>query len=66
MKPVSDPYPAPNGRPFQTHSLQIILLGPFTYEPKVILGSLKIVSLQLAPSVGKAYALAQMAVESTL
>ena len=25
---------------FQVHSLQIILLGPFTYEPNVILGSL--------------------------
>ena len=46
MKPGPDRCPAPKGRPFQTHSLQIILFGPFTYEPNVILGSLKIVSLQ--------------------
>ena len=32
--------------PFQTHSLQIILFGPFTYEPKDNPGPLKIVSLQ--------------------
>ena len=66
MKPGPDRCPAPKGRPFQTHSLPIILFGPFTYEPNVILGLLKIVSLQLAPSVGRAHALAQMAVESTL
>ena len=40
-----DRYPATKGRPFQTHSLQIILFGPITYEPNVNLGSLKIVSL---------------------
>ena len=28
------------GHAFQTHSLQIIFLGPFTYEPNVILGPL--------------------------
>ena len=28
------------GPAFQAHSLQIILLGPFTYELNVILGSL--------------------------
>ena len=66
MKPGPDRYPVPKGRPFQTHSLQIILFGPFTYEPNVILGLLKIVSLQLAPSVGKACALAQVAMESCL
>ena len=27
------------GPAFQAHSLQITLLGPFTYEPNVILGS---------------------------
>ena len=43
-----------------------MLFGPFTYEPNVILGSLEIVSLQLAPSVGKACVLAQVAVESSL
>ena len=66
MKSGSNPNPAPKGRPFQTHSLQIVLFGPFTYEPNVILGSLKIVSLQLAPSVGTACALAQVAVGLTL
>ena len=48
---------------FQAHSLQIILLGPFAYDPNVIHESLQIVSLQLASSVGKACALAQVAVE---
>ena len=38
----------------------------FTHEPNVILESMRIVSLQLASSVGKACALAQVAVESTL
>ena len=66
MKLGPDPCPAPKGMPFQSHSLQIVLFGPFTYEPKVIPGPLKIVSLQLAPSVGKACALARVAVESTL
>ena len=28
------------GHAFQAHSLQIILLGPFAYEPNVILGQL--------------------------
>ena len=60
------PLTCAQGPAFQAHSLQIILLGPFTYEPNVILGSLKIVSLQLAPSVGKACALAQVAVELSL
>ena len=54
------------GHAFHTHSLQIILLGPFVYEPNVIHGPLHIVSLQLAPSVGKACTLAQVAVESSL
>ena len=35
------------GHVFQAHSLQIILLGPFAYEPNVIHGSLQIVSPQL-------------------
>ena len=35
------------GHAFQAHSLQIILLGPFAYEPNVIHGSLQIVSLHL-------------------
>ena len=41
------------GHAFQAHSLQIILLGPFAYELNVIHGLLQIVSLQLAPFVGK-------------
>ena len=44
---------------FQAHALQIILSGSSTCEPNIILGSLQIESLQLAPSVGKACALAQ-------
>ena len=32
---------------FQAHSLQIILLGPFVYEPNVMHGLLHIVSLHL-------------------
>ena len=43
---------------FQTHALQIVLFGSFTYESTIMCGSLQIVSLQLAPSVGKACALA--------
>ena len=54
------------GHAFQAHSLQIILLGSFAYEPNVIHGSIQIVPLQLAPSVGKACALAQVAVELSL
>ena len=36
------------GHAFQAHSLQIILLGPFAYDPNVIYGSLQIVSLHIA------------------
>ena len=35
-KPLTDD----QGPAFQAHSLQIILLGPFTYEPNAIFGSL--------------------------
>ena len=62
IKPLS----CAQGHAFQTHSLQIILLGPFAHEPNVVHGSLQIVSLQLVPSVGKACALAQVAVELSL
>ena len=34
------------GHAFQTHSLQIILLGPFVYKPNVIHELLQIVYLQ--------------------
>ena len=55
------------GHAYQAHSLQIILLGPCAYEPNVIHGPLnKIVYLQLAPSVGMACALAQVAAELSL
>ena len=35
------------GLAFQAHALQIILFGPLTCEPNIILGSLQIESLQL-------------------
>ena len=60
------PLTCTQGHAFQAHSLQIILLGPFACKPNVIHGSLQIVSLQLAPFVGKACALAQVAVELSL
>ena len=63
MKPGPDRSPAPKGRPFQTHSLQIILFGPFTYEPNVVV---KNRGLTIGAVCGKACALAQMAVESSL
>ena len=53
------PLSGDQGLAFQNHALQIVLSGPLTYEPTIMCGSLQIVSLQLAPSVGKAYALAQ-------
>ena len=53
MKILTKPLPNDEGSAFQTHALQIVLFETFTYEPNVILGSLKIVSLQLAPSVGR-------------
>ena len=34
------------GQAFQAHSLQIILFGPITHKLNIILGSLKIVSLE--------------------
>ena len=51
---------------FQAHSLQITLLGPFTYEPNVILGSLNNRALTIDAVCGKACALAQVAVELSL
>ena len=55
-----DPPPfGDQGLAFQTHALQIILFGPSTCEPNIILGSLQIESLQLAPSVGMACVLTQ-------
>ena len=46
------------------HALQILLFGPLTSEPNTSLGSLQIESLQLAPSVGKTYVLAQAVVRA--
>ena len=46
------------GLTFQTHALQMILYGPFYVRIQSCCGSSRIVSLQLAPSVGKACVLA--------
>ena len=54
------------GLAFQAHSLQIILLGPFTYEPNVILGSLNNRVLTIDAVCREAYALAQVTVELSL
>ena len=43
---MAKPLTCVQGHAFQTHSLQIILLGPFTCELNVVHGSLKIESLQ--------------------
>ena len=61
-KPPSDD----QGPAFQAHSLQITLLGPFTYEPNAILGSLNNRVPTIGAVYGKACALAQVAVESSL
>ena len=45
METTIKPLSYAQGHAFQTHSLQIILLGPFVYEPNVIHGPLQIVSL---------------------
>ena len=46
------------GLAFQTHALQMRLFGPFYVRTQYCYGSLRIVSLQLAPYVGKACVLA--------
>ena len=43
----TEPLSGDQGQAFQAHSLQIILFGPITLEPNIVLGSLKIVSLQM-------------------
>ena len=43
---------------FQIHALQMILFGSFYVRTQYHFGSLQIVSLQLAPSMGKACVLA--------
>ena len=54
------PLSGDQGLAFQTHALQMILFGPFYVRTQYHFGSLQIVSLQLAPSVGKACVLAQV------
>ena len=41
------------GLTFLPHALQIVLFEPFMYEPTIMCETLQIVSLQLAPSVGR-------------
>ena len=48
------------GLAFQTHALQMILFESFYVRTQHCCGPLRIVSLQLAPSVGKACVLAQV------
>ena len=57
IKPGPKPCLVPKGMPFQTRSLQIILFGPFTYEPKVIPGPLKIVAPQEPITIGQSLAM---------
>ena len=52
------PPPGDQGLAFQTHALQMILFGPFYKRAQHCYGLLRIVPLQLAPSVGKACVLA--------
>ena len=59
MKATIKPLYGDQGLAFQPYALQIVLFRPFAYEPTIMCGSLQIVPLQLAPSVGKAYAAAQ-------
>ena len=54
------------GHAFQAHSLQIILFGPFAYEPNVIHGSLQKPVPTIGTVCGEACALAQVAVELSL
>ena len=44
---MTKPLSGNQGLAFQPHALQIVLFGPFTYEPTIMCGSLQIVSLQL-------------------
>ena len=42
---MTKPLSRNQGPTFQPHALQIVLFGPFTYEPTIMCGSLWIVSL---------------------
>ena len=57
---MKNPSPIDQGLAFQTHALQMILLGPFYVRTRHCYGPPRIVTLQLAPSVGKACVLAQV------
>ena len=59
MNTTKNPSFGDQGLAFQTHALQMILFGPFYVRTQHCYGSLRIMSLQLAPSVGKACVLAQ-------
>ena len=58
MNSMKNPPPGDKGLAFQTHALQMILFGPFYVRPQTVTVRYEIVSLQLAPSVGKACVLA--------
>ena len=63
---MTKPVTGDQGPAFQAHSLQIILLGPFTYEPNVIFGSLNNRVLTIGAVCGEACTLAQVAAELSL
>ena len=58
MNTTENPLPGDQGLAFQTHALQMILFGPFYVWTQTVTIRYEIVSLQLAPSVGKACVLA--------
>ena len=53
MKITKNPPPSDQGLAFQTHALQMMLFGSFYVRTQHRYGSLRIVPLQLAPSVGR-------------
>ena len=59
MKTPINYRPVTKTQPFKPTLYKLYCLGLLTHEPNIILGSLRIESLQLAPSVGKACVLAQ-------
>ena len=63
MNTTTKPPPGNHDLAFRTHSLQIILSGPIHVQTQHHCGLLRNVTLQLAPSVGMACALARAAVE---
>ena len=59
MNTTTNHRPVTKVLPFKPTLYKLYCLGLLTYKPNIVLGSLKIESLQLAPSMGKAYVLAQ-------